>query len=304
MLIRRCPYSNTGTGNLSAEDLGKKNIVALHVARQDYIPSHTAPFSFKYVLQGSEIYECENHRLSVRPNKYLIINKNQTYSSEINSEAFTSSLCVFFSDQFISDGVHFATHSNEYLLDNPFNDTERELNFSQKLFWADSDMDSLLNTFNYECLNEDLKTDELCSQLLGLLLVTHKTEQAKKSRVAASKHSTKQELYKRLCSAVDFIHENYDTQISLTQLSKISCISSFHFLRAFKQVFRTTPHQYITSVRLQYACKLLRQTELPVSEVCFASGFQDVSSFTRLFRANLGATPRLFKKAPEITAKS
>lgn len=297
MLIRSCPYSKTDKGILPAEELGTKNIVALHIAKQDYIPSHTAPFSLKYVLQGSEIYECENQRLSVHPNKYLIINKDQSYSSEINSENSTSSLCVFFSDQFVSSGLQYANHSNEYLLDNLSNDNTRELNFSQKLFFAESNMNALLNTFKNECSDESLKTDELCSQLLMLLLVTHKGEQIKKSRLTATKYSTKKELYKRLCSAVDFIHENFSAQISLPQLSQISCISPFHFLRAFKQVFRTTPHQYITSVRLQHACELLKQSELPVSAVCFASGFQDVSSFTRLFKANLGATPKLFKNA-------
>src|SRR5690349_18189214 len=164
MLVRSCPYSNTSKP--LTESLGTKNIVALHVAKQDYVPSHTAPFSLKYVLRGSEIYECENQRLSVHRGKYLIINRDQTYSSEINSADSTSSLCVFFSDQFVSDGLQYASQSNECLLDNPSNNKTRELNFSQKLFWDDGKMDSLLNTFNYDCLDEDLKTDELCSHLL------------------------------------------------------------------------------------------------------------------------------------------
>jgi AraC family transcriptional regulator len=296
MVVNTCPFTKTSDLHL-AKSLGSRNVIALHNANQDYIEPHTAPFSVKYVLKGTELYKCEKQTLSVHPHKYLIINKNQTYSSTIDTIDTTASFCVFFSDEFVSDALQFATSSNEYLLENPSGFYTRELNFDQKLFWLDKKMNALLTIHNDEAyLNDDLKTDEWCAQLLKLLMSTHKEEQIKRSRVVALKHSTRQELYKRLCYSIDFINEYFNTPISLTQLSKVSCLSKFHFLRTFQQVFKTTPYQYITSLRLQYACQLLKETDLPIGDVCLASGYFDESSFTRLFHSKLGVTPRWFKK--------
>jgi AraC family transcriptional regulator len=298
MTINTCPYTKSDTSDpQAAKSLGSKNIIALHTANRDYIEPHTAPFSIKYVLKGTEVYTYEKQTLSVRPHKYLIINKNQTYSSAIDSIDPTSSFCVFFSDEFVSDALQFATSSTEYLLENPSVAPMRELNFDQKLFWLDTEMCGLLGRHHHDSyLKDDLKTDEWCSQLLALLISTHKNEKVKRSNVKAIRHSTREEIFKRLCYAVDFIHEFFTTSISLAQLSKVSCLSKFHFLRTFHQAFKVTPHQYITALRLQYACKLLKETDLTISDICLANGYRDESSFVRLFQSKIGVTPGLFKR--------
>ena len=297
MIIEACPYTGSHKSDPQIVDcLGRENIVALHSAKQDYVPLHTAPFSVKYVLSGTETYECENQTLSVKPYKYLITNKDQPYSSRIETKDVTFSLCVFFSDRFMSEGLRCMIRSGEYLLENPSDSTIEELNFDQKLYWIDNGMNGLLTKFLAAYQDDDIETDEWCAQLLSLLMAAHKSEQLKKSGLKAIKQSTKQELFKRLCYSIDFIHEYYHTKISLTQLANISCLSPFHFLRAFRQVFKVTPHQYITTVRLQYACRLLKQTKLAISDICLASGYRDESSFIRVFKAYFGSTPGEFAK--------
>lgn len=298
MIINTCPYTKSSTSDLRLENsLGRENIIALHTANHDYIEPHTGPFSIKYVLSGAEVYTCEKQTLSVDSSTFLVINRSQTYSSAIDTIDATLSFCVFFSDEFVSDALQFATRSNEHLLENPSTAAQTELNFDQKLFWLDTKMYELLDRHSRDSyFDDDLKTDEWCSNLLELLISAHKDEQVKRSRVKATKYSTRKEIYKRLCYAIDFIHEYFNTPVSLAQLSKVSCLSKFHFLRTFQQTFGVTPHQYITSLRLQHACRLLKETDLTVTDICLANGYRDESSFVRLFQSKIGMTPGMFKR--------
>lgn len=298
MTINTCPFTRSNTSHQSiTSSLGSENIVALHTTSRDYVEPHTAPFSIKFVLTGAEVYRCARQTLSVQSHKYLIINKNQTYTSEIDTVDATISFCVFFSDQFVSDALQAATHSSEFLLENPYAINQAELNFDQKLFWLDTSMHQLVHRYRRESYpTDELQTDEWCSQLLELLIMVRQDEHGRRTRVKAAKHSTRAEIYKRLSCTMDFMNEYFNTPISLAQLAEVACMSKFHFLRAFQQTFKVTPHQYITSLRLRYACKLLKETDLTVSDICLANGYRDESSFVRLFQTNMGVTPGMYKR--------
>ncbi|MBA3357135.1 MAG: helix-turn-helix transcriptional regulator [Pyrinomonadaceae bacterium] len=76
-----------------------------------------------------------------------------------------------------------------------------------------------------------------------------------------------------------------------------ACLSPNHFLRTFKQAFHQTPHQYLTRIRLEHAQGLLAQTNQPVTDVCFAVGFESLGSFSWLFRQRVGLAPEAYRRA-------
>jgi transcriptional regulator GlxA family with amidase domain len=88
---------------------------------------------------------------------------------------------------------------------------------------------------------------------------------------------------------------NLDKPISVGEIATVACFSSFHFLRSFKQVFRETPHQYLTRRRLDRAQDLLLQTEMSVTNICFAVGFESLGSFCSLFRRHTGQSPERYR---------
>ncbi|MGH9900768.1 MAG: helix-turn-helix domain-containing protein [Pyrinomonadaceae bacterium] len=111
-----------------------------------------------------------------------------------------------------------------------------------------------------------------------------------------ARRATRIEIYKRLCRARDYIESCYDEPVSLPLLAGVACLSRHHFLRLFREIFRMTPHQYLTEVRLQKARRLVEENDRPVAEVCVAVGFEDPSSFARLFRRRFGRTPRALRR--------
>lgn len=100
-------------------------------------------------------------------------------------------------------------------------------------------------------------------------------------------------LYRRIVQAKLFIDNNYADNIDLNNISDEAYFSKFHFIRLFKKIYGKTPHQYLTFVRIEKATLLLKEGK-PVSEVCYAVGFESLSSFGSLFKRTVGSTPSAF----------
>lgn len=102
-------------------------------------------------------------------------------------------------------------------------------------------------------------------------------------------------LYRRIVQAKMFIDNHYGDNIDLDNIADEACFSKFHFIRLFKSIYNKTPHQYLTHVRIEKAKILLNECGL-VSEVCFAVGFDSISSFTGLFKRTVGLTPSAYQQ--------
>ena len=72
-------------------------------------------------------------------------------------------------------------------------------------------------------------------------------------------------------------------------------LSVHHFARAFKQTIGVPPHSYILQKRIEHAQHMLRNTELPLSEIALSAGFSDQSHLARHFRRMTGMSPSLVR---------
>src|SRR5690349_1048792 len=102
------------------------------------------------------------------------------------------------------------------------------------------------------------------------------------------------DIYQRIVTAKMYIDENFREPISLEQISKQAFLSRFHFHRIFKQVYQTTPHQYLRRKRLDHARDLLAKNK-PVTEVCTEVGFESMGSFSVLFKKEIGFAPQYYR---------
>jgi AraC-like DNA-binding protein len=100
----------------------------------------------------------------------------------------------------------------------------------------------------------------------------------------------------RMERAKTYILENFDKNISLKEIARNAFMSEFHFSRVFRQITHRSPHQYLLDVRFQHAILLLRNTSQTVTDVCYASGFQNFPHFVAAFTRRYGISPLQFKK--------
>jgi len=106
-------------------------------------------------------------------------------------------------------------------------------------------------------------------------------------------------LYRRLVQAKLFIDAHYATAIDLDNIADEVYSSKFHFIRQFKSIYRKTPHQYLIAVRAEKAKELLKEG-MPVSDVCYAVGFESPGSFSSLFKRLYGITPSAYLKQQQL----
>ena len=131
------------------------------------------------------------------------------------------------------------------------------------------------------------------------LLMLYREVKTQVLRVPGAKASTREELFRRLQVAREYLHGNVDQRISLETLSREACVSPYHLLRAFQQVFQQTPHAYLTTLRLERARSLL-QDGRSVTSTAMDVGFTSVSAFTRRFRSHFGMRPSAVPKIRKI----
>lgn len=108
-------------------------------------------------------------------------------------------------------------------------------------------------------------------------------------------------LYRRIVQAKLFIDEHFREKINLDEIAGEASFSRFHFIRLFKESYGSTPHQYMISLRLREAEKLMEQSDLKIQDICFEIGFESIGTFTTLFTKVLGKSPKARKN--EILAK-
>lgn len=106
---------------------------------------------------------------------------------------------------------------------------------------------------------------------------------------------------KRVAHIVRRIERHPDGEHALGSLARDAGLSPYHFLRTFESVAGVTPHQFVLRARLRQAAVRLALEHGRVLDVALDSGFGDVSSFNRAFRAEFGVSPRAFRRGT-ITA--
>lgn len=99
-----------------------------------------------------------------------------------------------------------------------------------------------------------------------------------------------------LKKTLSFLAENYTRDISLKECADAMGFNMNYFSRFFRSHTGIHFHQYLTTLRLQKAERLLLTTGLPVTEIVFQSGFQNVKTFNRVFKKAHGCSPREFRR--------
>ncbi|MCC3418194.1 MAG: helix-turn-helix transcriptional regulator [Microcoleus sp. PH2017_29_MFU_D_A] len=99
----------------------------------------------------------------------------------------------------------------------------------------------------------------------------------------------------KLDTAIDYIHAHLDEDLSIDTLAKLVQISSYYFVRLFKQSMGLTPHAYIVRQRLERAKHLLKMTDLSIAEIAYRTGFCHQSRFSTVFRQYLHTSPRAYR---------
>ncbi|HEX5354470.1 MAG TPA: AraC family transcriptional regulator [Rhodanobacteraceae bacterium] len=124
------------------------------------------------------------------------------------------------------------------------------------------------------------------------------------TRCPGRTYAQKRQVFVRLQRVRTFMATCCERELDNDLLSRMASYSTHHFLYTFKLVYRETPHTYLVKQRLQKAQRLLHESHLAITEVALASGFGNLSAFSRLFHQNFGITAKEAKRRLKIGSDS
>ena len=99
-------------------------------------------------------------------------------------------------------------------------------------------------------------------------------------------------------AAVNYINNNLYNAITVKELTEIIGISQPYLFKIFTEKFGKSPKQYINHRKLEYAGKLLKETDLTITQIAASVGFGDVLAFSKFFSGHVGVSPRKYRECP------
>lgn len=243
---------------------------------------------------------------------------NLTLSGQLNTQRQTSTgKCRFDSADskrmcLMPKGQTFSAHwKNEFeyiaveFSQNMLSQTALEMNLSPNINLKENvvpQKDLLIQHLSLAFLAESAKnetssrlfSESLAQTLMFHLIKNYTTAELQNTRFLGGISG------KKLNKVKEFINENLEHDLTISEIASIADLSYFHFARSFRKTTGFTPQQYITNRRIEKAKELLAKSNLPIVEVGFQTGFKNQSHFTTIFRKFTSLTPKLWRETKQI----
>jgi len=116
-----------------------------------------------------------------------------------------------------------------------------------------------------------------------------------------SKKITRLEYLKSMNTVVEYINNNLDKKLSVSELAEISSLSQFHFHRIMKGLLWEPIGNYITRTRVETAALLIRYTNLEFQKIAYSVGYDKPSSLNKIFKQYFNISPTEFRANKSYT---
>ena len=110
-----------------------------------------------------------------------------------------------------------------------------------------------------------------------------------KSSTISDTPQTEFDLYRK---AMAYISEHYREDITLSFVAQSVCVSSAHLSRVINNGSKMSFSDIVNSLRIHYAKKIIEQTDTPISDTAYESGYGSIRNFNRIFKKYFGANPK------------
>ncbi len=136
--------------------------------------------------------------------------------------------------------------------------------------------------------------------VIELMLILHDLSTSRNKRILsdASFNGTSPHCYssRRIEKTYEYMNQNFDKSITLSNLASLSNMSEVSFSRFFKQRTGTTFIDSLIDIRVGHASRILIESTKNISEVAYECGFNNISNFNRIFKKKKGCSPKEFRE--------
>ena len=244
-----------------------------------------------YFTEGEAIVECNSIPFNVKAGDLVVINSNEIHSAQNISDSLTYYCIIIDASLFQSGFVD--TCELKYVT--PIK--QNLILFCNKIrgdFNINECINKLINEFVIKDLGYELAIKSHIFWLLAILFRNHKED-----ILTQKKYEIRSKNLERFNKILIYIEDNYSEKFAVENLARNANMSTSNFCHLFKRMTGKTLIEYVNNLRINKAENLLRNTDMNISEVAMAVGFNDINYFSRSFKKYKKIAPTTIKNLPK-----
>lgn len=256
------------------------------------------PLSLKTITSGRARYKVGRDERAMDDNGWLVVNEGQPYTIEIAAPVPVETFIVWFPRRWAEDAWRGATCGSGELLTTP--QANCDIGFYERYMPNENAVAPAARRLRTALATgrtaDNAWLEERLRELITGILNVQFDLQRQMSRLPALRAATREELWRRLNRARDFLHAHCEVGPSLGDAARVAAMSPYHLLRTFQAAFGLTPHEWLTACRVERAKFLLASTTVPVTEVCGMIGYEGLGTFSAWFLRRTGVSPSAWRQ--------
>lgn len=284
-------------GLLKSSDI---NAVYYSVLKEGKDENAFRSLCLKHVLEGEITYKTPGSEYKLRAGQVMVASKQPGVKAFFSSESPVISICIDINPALITEVFSVLSANNLTGFEKFANGYFTVVNYSEKLSCSDAFfykdfLGHVKKIYHGESPEPRIRKEWFYALAEQLILQVYKGFLSQ-SRLPFSKFSTREEIYRRLRIAKEYMDENFLSIRSNNEIAARCMLSEYHFIRSFGQLYNVSPFQYLQRLRLTYSMSLIRTTDWDLSYIASICGFQDISTFSKSFKRHYKISPSAIRK--------
>ncbi len=267
------------------------------VVRKQVEPYFDPTFHLHPEFQLSYVVEGEGNRFvgdSIKPfksNDLVLIGpnlphvwRNHNAYFEKDSQLSTTVVVIYFHEHFLGETIHQKEE---------FEAIKHLFQRSQCGIEITGSTQSAVSRMMVDLL--DLKGAESIVQLIRILNTIAISEECHLiTNTHSVSYNTEAETH-RMNKVYEYIMKNFNRKISLDEVASIASMTNTSFSRYFKSRVNQSFTDFLKEIRIEYACKLLKEGKMNIDHIGYECGFQSLTNFNKQFKAVTGKQPHQYR---------
>ncbi|HEY5750275.1 MAG TPA: AraC family transcriptional regulator, partial [Chryseolinea sp.] len=251
MIHHNLPAPDLNT--VASQDASKNHVFFSTTNGNYHYPTHETPYLLIANFRESGQYILNDRKVTASYSHFYMLNRGDQLEIDLRKKHALQTFLVAFDQTFVTHAFQFAMSSAKALLDDETGKASATPPIPAVPFLMNAQISHLL----YSTLQSSQEDEILAEILLSFFPLLGDTRDQLKN-LKAVKNSTREEIYRRIFVAEEFMRQHLSETISLDLMAAAACLNRFHFLKLFKEMRHTTPHQYLTTLRLERAYQQLK----------------------------------------------
>ena len=240
-----------------------------------------------YCVDGSGFYRLKGNTFDVARNQYFILPANVPHEYGATEGG-----------QWTIYWVHFQGEHSSIYAEGADIPQDVRVSINSNIHNRNNIFEEILTTLNVGNGIEDLRyaTSLLHYYLASLRYLRQYRRTSHNEEDTEGLAGVKENGSEVVDAAIHFMQENIERRITMKDILHYVGYSSTRFSFLFKEQTGSSPLAYFNHMKIEYACRMMRETNLKINQICYKLGIEDSLYFSRMFSKAMGMSPSEYKK--------